>query len=650
VKRARRTIVQLHNNMMRTHHKLALAALFAGLAAGCAEPAFSAHARDNDVGDLARALAHASAPAERAGHPMAFLVTDGKLVGYDLGDGRIAWDQLSDVRSRIVVGNGLLAYRQGDRDIVVRQAASGAERARVTLGEGETFVGLALDGERLCYAVQTADKRSAVAAIDGAGKSLWRIVTADAVGAPAARGGLVAVPFAHQNLALLDGLTGRELARVRATDEAIGFVRALPEGLFYGGGRGVYRLDDKSAAGSRAGSSYAEAKLPGEQVRTAYSWDGYQPAQAALGAFDRNRLLWRGRDVGAGFRDDLAVLHSYRFFFAFDARAGKLRWVYAHPRTDVVASEDAGSAIVFASADGDIGVVDVQSGAARIVQRTGLRIAGASFDADGFVAGAAATRPTPAEVARTLEQIVWDHDARFGPVKVFAVDALGDVSGLEVSTALLKIVRALPVANGPPPAAQKQAGEELVARRDRLAVPLMLEALAEHYDFLDDKQPRGLDVLARALAALDAKEAVPLLAAQLADHETPESALRDLVASLASLGGPEAARALADFLLEYHADGDFALDPAPLAIAAEALVKAGGVDARRAAVYVADDPRTLAPLSRQLRSALQASQAHKQGELDRAEHEGERPAPPDKNDSDKNGNKEEPPGPSAKPQ
>ena len=645
--------------MTRLPVKVAFGVAFASLAAGCAEPAFSQHTRDNDVGDLARALAHASAPAPRSGHPMAFLVTDGKLVGYDLAAGHIAWEQSSDVRSRVVVGDGLLAYRQGDRDIVVRQEASGAERTHVALGEGETFVGLTLDGDRLVYAVQTSDKRAAVVSIDGAGKPVWRIATADAVGAPAARGGLVAVPFAHQNLALVDGLTGKELARVRATDEAISFVRAMPEGLFYGGGRGVYRLDDKSAAGSRAGSSYAEAKLTGEQVRTAYSWDGYQPAQAALGAFDRNRLLWRGRDVGAGFRDDLAVLHSYRFLFAFDARLGKLRWVYAHPRTDVVASEDAGSAIVFASADGDLGVVDVQSGAARIVQRTGLRIAGASFDADGFVAGASATQPTPTEVARTLEQIVWDRDARFGAVKVFAVDALGDVSGLPVSMALLKIVRAQPGPSGPPAAAQKQAGEELVTRRDRLAAPELLSALAEHYDFLDDKQPRGLDVLARALAALDAKDAVPLLAAQLADHETPEAALRDITASLASLGGPQATQALTEFLLEYHADADFALDPAPLAIAAEALVKAGGVEARRAAVYVADDPRTLAPLARQLRTALQASREHKEGEIDRAEHErapaadpganadpGQNKEPNKENDKDR----EEPRGATEKPQ
>src|SRR5262249_52297092 len=150
------------------------------------------------------------------------------------------------------------------------------------------------------YVVQTADKRSVVTELDAAGRTAWRRETPSAVGSPAARGGLVALPFAHQNLALVDGASGRELGRVRATDEEIAYARALPEGIYYGGARGIYRLDDKSAAGSRAGSSYAEAKLPGEQVRTAYHWDGYQPAQSAIGAFDRNRLLWRGRDAGAG--------------------------------------------------------------------------------------------------------------------------------------------------------------------------------------------------------------------------------------------------------------------------------------------------------------------------------------------------------------
>ncbi|HEX9104288.1 MAG TPA: hypothetical protein VF997_18890, partial [Polyangia bacterium] len=37
---------------------------------GCGEAAFSAHARDNDPGDLARAMSASAQPAARAAHPM----------------------------------------------------------------------------------------------------------------------------------------------------------------------------------------------------------------------------------------------------------------------------------------------------------------------------------------------------------------------------------------------------------------------------------------------------------------------------------------------------------------------------------------------------------------------------------------------------
>jgi hypothetical protein len=588
-------------------NSISLLALVAVLGGGCGEAAFSAHARDNDVGDLARVLAVQSPPPARQGHAMAYLVTEHKLVALDLVDAKVVWEQPAEVRSRVIIGHGLIAHRQGEHELVTRDAATGQVRATVTLPPGETFVGAALDGEALYRVALTPEQKGVVVAIDvssaGAGKERWRRLAADALGAPAARGGVVALPFAHQNVALLDGKDGRELARVRASDEELSFVRALPEGIFYGDSHGVYRLDDKSAGGTRAHSSYAMAKLTSEQVRTAYHWDGYQPAQAEYSAFDRNRLLWRGRDAGAGFRDDLAVLHSYRFFFAFDAAQGKLRWAWAHPRTDVVGSEDAGSAILYVSSDGDVGALDPRSGAVQSIARTSLRVSGASFDADGFAVAAAATPPTPAEIAGTLEQIVWDHDARFGAVKLFATAALGDVPGVETSAALLKIVRARPQPGGPPPPAQKKAGDLLVARKDNKAIPLMLQALAEHYDYLDDKQPRGVDVLARALAALEAHEAAPLLAAHLVDHETPQSALRDLAAAVAQLGGKEAEHALSELLLEYRSDPLFLMDPQPLTIAGEALLKMGP-EARKTATYVAEDRRTLAPVARTLRAIL----------------------------------------------
>ena len=53
---------------------LLVAAILAG---GCGEAAFSAHARDNDVGDIQRAMSASAQPQARAAHAMAFLVTDG---------------------------------------------------------------------------------------------------------------------------------------------------------------------------------------------------------------------------------------------------------------------------------------------------------------------------------------------------------------------------------------------------------------------------------------------------------------------------------------------------------------------------------------------------------------------------------------------
>jgi hypothetical protein len=153
---------------------------------------------------------------------------------------------------------------------------------------------------------------------------------------------------------------------------------------------------------------------------------------------------------------------------------------------------------------------------------------------------------------------------------------------------------------------------------DRQAVPLMLEALAEHYDFLDDKSPRGVDVMARALGALDVKEAAPLLAAHLSDHETPEAALKDVAQTLAKLGGADAEHALREFLLEYHADPAFMLDPGPLTAAGEALI-GDGVEARRAVAFVVDDKRTLQPVARELRVRLEEAVENEKAEQDKAD-------------------------------
>ena len=57
----------------------------------------------------------------------------------------------------------------------------------------------------------------------------------------------------------------------------------------------------------------------------------------------------------------------------FEAASGSLRWAYAHPRVDLVGSDDAGASILFASVDGELGALDAKSGAPVWSAATGMK-------------------------------------------------------------------------------------------------------------------------------------------------------------------------------------------------------------------------------------------------------------------------------------
>jgi hypothetical protein len=583
------------------------------LAAGCAEQAFSAHARDNSLDDIKRVMAasRAPAPGPANGHPMAFLVTtagtDGKqLIGFDLESGQVKWAQKADVRSRVAVGRGLVVHRQGDSELVGRDPMSGNVKLTIRIAQTEKFVGAAVDDQRFYYVIQNntpQQRQSWVVGCDANGHELWRTPAAGSLAAPAARGGVVAAPFSYQWVVLLDGATGKELARLRATDEQVTFVRALDDGFYYGGNRGIYRLDEKSADGSRKGSSFIEANLGSEQVRTFYYWDGYQLSQSDYSAFDRNRLLWRAEGKnGIGFVDDAAFIYTYRYLFAVDAKSGALRWAWVHPRVDVVSADDAGTAIVYAAADGDVGLIDAKTGVERASWKTGMHLLGATFDADALSLPAATAAEAPSAVG-ALEAIVWDRDARFTAVKVFAAGAIGAQKGAAADAALLKIIRA---PQGVPPAVQKRAGEELVNRKNKEAGPLVLDALKAHEDFISDSHAVGVDIMAKTAASLALAEAAPLLCAHLADPATPQPALKEIVGALVALGGKDARRALKEFLMTYRGDPGYFGDPSPLTEAGEGLLKLGDAEDRRTVEFVAGDGWTLSPVAKFLQKALEA--------------------------------------------
>jgi hypothetical protein len=597
-------------SLARTALALALAAC---AAFGCAtEPYKRAGNMDDVAAALGRREARPARPANAGGRPLAFLALGGakgpRLAAYDLTDKRVLWTQPAELKARVEVGADVLVHAAAGA-LVGRDLRSGAERWRRVTGKDERLLGYAIDGAMAFALVQRGGSHlhggaAFLVGLDaGTGVERWshELPSANA-GGPAAGGGLVAVLLQSQYVALLDGRTGAELAQVLSNEEAATFARALPEGLFFGS-RGIFRLSPGTAAGSRKSGGYVTAKLP-EFVRPVYWFDLYRPEQGDYSALDRNRILWRMTPDGAArFRDDLAVVHNFRFFFGFDASTGALRWAYNQPRTEAVSSAHVGDAVLFVTADGELGALDTKTGRRTYTAHLpGEIVRGATFDAESFApAEAGAASPTLSE---TLSSIVWDADRRFWDVKMYAIEALADQPGREVTGQLLKITEQ----EGLPPAVYQKAGQALIARKDvasdAASGDLLAAALERHADYADGRGEPAVDILARAAGSMKAKASSAALVAHLRRPETSAAAATQIARALAALDAKDALPALRDFLTMYRADPLYDGDPTALVAASEAMLALGGPAERQLLLYLAEEPRTVEALRAHLRRAL----------------------------------------------
>ena len=603
--------------MNATRARLGLSLLAAAALSACAT---SPYKRAGNAGEVAAALAR-SQPAAPSPRSLVFLVLGGsagpRVAAYDLATSRLVWTQKGEVTTRIEVGGDIIVHgapaQTGSGGLIVaRDIGNGAVLWQHPLLEKERLAGYDVDAHAVYVVIQTQGltKRGttgSVLALDPRTKAvLWRheLPTGHVAG-PAVRGGLIAVPVDSQYVILLDRATGAELAQVLSTAEAATFVRALPEGMFYGS-RGVFLLSAATARGSRESPGYLLAKLP-PFVRPFYWYDLYRPEQTRYSAIDRNHILWRVSVDGerARFRDETVVIHDYRFLFGFDAASGALRWAYSHP-SDAVASTDTGSVIAFVSTDGDIGALDRVTGARRYQARlSGEVVNAATFDADGFsptLAGSESGAGAAPDLVATLGAIVADPDRRFPDMKLFAIEEIGRQPGREATGKLLEILGE----RGMTPLAAQKTSEALAARKDTQSADLLAAALRRHADYADDRTAPPVDFLARAVAALGAggRSVTPELVAQLRLPETPTPAAAQIARALIATGGEEGIPALRDYLTMYRADPVHDADPSALIAVAEALIKLGGPADRRLLLFVAEEPHTVAPLRAHLVKAL----------------------------------------------
>ena len=580
------------------------------VALGCGgSGTFGLVSEDNNPERLAEALALRSGsqakPINETGTPLAFLVLrphKGKghaLVAFDLVKQEEKWRIEDEPTSRIVVGTSFVAYRNRAESLVARRIGDGGQlwtkRAR-----GE-FLGISADASSVYYVV--ADKSGGskawqLTAIDGAtGNTRWSAPAKGRLGAPAARDGLVYSPFLKQWLAIIDAKTGKQIARIRGIDEEISFVRTAGADVMFGSKFGVFLLDKRAASGKRQEATYGKAQLPDEFVNARYHRDAFDVVQAGYSAHDRNRMLWRaGADDAGGLRfaGNTVVVHSYRFFFGFDAQAGSLKWAYSHPRTDAVASEHNGAAIVLVSAHGEIVALDPNTGTRLYSTQIDGRVAGATFDTEGWAPKA--NGQAKADTVGALVAIARDRDARFDTIKRFAIQAVAKLPGADVSKDLLGLLSNKDASDK----LKQTAAKVLVERKDPAAVPHLVAALSLKSDFIADTKPQHIDVVSRALAnlkgaALSAQQRESAVAALLQVLNAPETGpgdLRAVIQALVAIGAGRELAALRSLLLTYRADPDFAADLGPVTALIDGLLERGMARDRELLQYVINDPRT----------------------------------------------------------
>jgi outer membrane protein assembly factor BamB len=531
----------------------------------------------------------------------------GGIAAFDATSGERIWH--SDVRaeSELVVGGPAVVVKSG-RSVFGLSARDGSElwQRRAELMD---YMGAAIDGDLAVLSFSTAGQRSssyregrAIAVDARSGRVRWTLGPVQSqVGAPAATGGVVFVPWDRHSLSALDGATGRELARLLSRDDVYSFVTAGPEGVFFGS-NAAYRFDERAASGLRDEASVYEPLVANTPSTSGFAADGFLGSTGGRNARNKIRFLWRGGpETGDEVRlvDDKLYFLYFRIVIAFDSRTGEVLWARSLPR-DVEAATAVPGGVLALDAGGDLLALEASTG--RITHRAslGVTVANAAFDVASLPRGEGEAVETPRtdSVRDQLVEIVFDPDARLTPARRFALSVLASIPDAEVTQSLIEICRQrrVPV--------QIRNDAAIVLRTRQAGAEYLNEALDEHYDFLESREAPPVGVIAGAALYMRNEAAVPRLLDHLEDPETPFDDLAPIAAALTELGNPGMVPRLKGFVVRYRADREFRGREEPLLEFVRAIGRHGADADRQAIAALAQQPRTLPALVDGIEAAL----------------------------------------------
>lgn len=548
------------------------------------------------------------------------------VVLIDLASGRSLWSAdvhatsapeiLGDV---VVVGSGHqvigLDIRNGQRRWSVDTRSLG-------------YLGAARHGDTIVLSLSLGNSGGGVrvgrvVAIDArSGGERWAHEVVGILGHPAASAGYAFIPWDRQSIAVLDLTTGVERARLRSIDDVISWVFAGPQGVFYGS-RGAYRWTPRSASGTRSESAYLPNPLEGIPGDPPLYRDGFAPTTGTRTARDKIRFAFLPRIAD---RDAMAVQHDtiylayYRFLIAIDVRSGEVRWARAFgpeeslqqgagasaaeamrraqasfSEHDIESVTVTPTAVVTISSNGVVRALDPATGAIVGTQTLGVSLGAIAADLTGYRPPTQGAAPAPEGSPREqIVALIRDPDNRLVPIRSYLVRLLARRPEAEVTRDLLELYRQRSI----PGTLRQEVAAALRSRRN--GAQFLIQAIdgeEDHYNFLENRQAPPLDVIAPTLAAMGAREAVPVLLQHLFDHETPLAALPAVISAIAELGDATVIPQLQAFVQRYRADSAFAGDnSAPLQTAAAAIFRLGDASAREWLAALSRDTVVHAPL------------------------------------------------------
>lgn len=541
---------------------------------------------DNDPAMLRAVLSRlqASAPRRESDVVVGSSADPMRLWAWDPESGTKRWEHTAQLTSTPhVAGAHVVSHEAGH--IVVRRLRDGSVATRFE-DRSLALVGADGEGDITAIALSTGGAvgaRSRLVVLHG-DSIAWHHEMEQAMGRPGVRGGMVFVPWARQNLSVLEGDDGHELARVRVTRGVIGHAITDRSGVFFGQ-RGIALLSESSLGEAAPLFEPPHGELPAqaEMLRDAYS-----PPPSPSSASHRARLVWRGvagSDGTMALEHDVLFFVFYRLVFALDAHADRVRWVAQLPN-DVVGARVENAGLVTLDDQGQLVVLSPSDGRVVRTMSTGLSATWAHISYENLTAGSPSGELLP--LADQLLLAAQNPDARLVPARAYAITALASLREPEVTARLIALCEdhRLP--------APLYAAACLALGNREVGIEHILHALTRHSSYLEGTQAPPVGALSNAAIRMNERRAVPLLIAHLRDPQTATSDLPSLAQALRDLGEASAREPLGDFIRLYHAESPDDELARALATAIEAYVHFAGPAAQELLQSLIDDPMSLA--------------------------------------------------------